>query len=107
MDILQEDVSIEHEATISKVAEDQLFYLMSRGLSEEEATMMVVQGFLEPFTKELPMEYAVETEPPHPAGNGRVGGLNRLTIGAYMGPAAVRPFFCPHEEVKCRNEGRI
>lgn len=60
MDILQEDVAIEHEATISKVAEDQLFYLMSRGLSEEEATMMVVQGFLEPFTKELPMEYAVE-----------------------------------------------
>lgn len=60
MDILQEDVAIEHEATISKVAEDQLFYLMSRGLSEDEATMMVVQGFLEPFTKELPMEYAVE-----------------------------------------------
>ena len=60
MDILQEDVAIEHEATVSKVAEDQLFYLMSRGLSEEEATMMVVQGFLEPFTKELPMEYAVE-----------------------------------------------
>src|SRR5690554_2567330 len=60
MDILHEDVAVEHEATISKVAEDQLFYLMSRGLSEDEATMMVVQGFLEPFTKELPMEYAVE-----------------------------------------------
>ncbi|MFO7264756.1 MAG: Fe-S cluster assembly protein SufB [Bacillota bacterium] len=60
MDILQEDVAVEHEATISKVAEDQLFYLMSRGLSEEEATAMVVQGFLEPFTKQLPMEYAVE-----------------------------------------------
>src|SRR5690625_1325431 len=59
-DILQDDVAIEHEATISKVAEEQLFYLMSRGLTEEEATMMVVQGFLEPFTKELPMEYAVE-----------------------------------------------
>lgn len=60
MDILHEDVAIEHEATVSKVREDQLFYLMSRGLSEDEATMMVVQGFLEPFTKELPMEYAVE-----------------------------------------------
>ena len=51
---------IEHEATVSKVSEEQLFYLMSRGLSEEEATDMIVLGFLEPFTRELPMEYAVE-----------------------------------------------
>ena len=55
-----QDVSIGHEASVSKVGEDQLFYLMSRGLSEEEATTMVVSGFIEPLVKELPMEYAVE-----------------------------------------------
>lgn len=53
-------VTLEHEATVSKVSEDQLFYLMSRGLTEEEATQMIIMGFFEPFTKELPMEYAVE-----------------------------------------------
>ncbi len=52
--------TIEHEATVSKISQEQLFYLMSRGLSEEQATEMIVLGFLEPFTKELPMEYAVE-----------------------------------------------
>ena len=51
---------IEHEATVSKVSDDQLFYLMSRGLTEQEATEMIVMGFIEPFAKELPMEYAVE-----------------------------------------------
>ena len=51
---------IEHEASVSKVNEEQLFYLMSRGLTEEEATKMIVMGFIEPFAKELPMEYAVE-----------------------------------------------
>lgn len=51
---------IEHEAAVSKISEDQLFYLMSRGLSEEEAAEMIILGFLEPFTRELPMEYAVE-----------------------------------------------
>ncbi|MDD4388101.1 MAG: Fe-S cluster assembly protein SufB [Bacilli bacterium] len=51
---------IEHEATVSKVSEDQLFYLMSRGLTEEQALEMIVMGFIEPFAKELPMEYAVE-----------------------------------------------
>ncbi len=54
------DMYIEHEATVSKVNEEQLFYLMSRGLTEEEATQMIVMGFIEPFSKELPMEYAVE-----------------------------------------------
>ena len=54
------DVFLEHEATVSKISEDQLFYLMSRGLSEEEATEMIVMGFIEPFAKELPMEYAIE-----------------------------------------------
>lgn len=51
---------IEHEATVSKVSEEQLFYLMSRGLTKSQATEMIVMGFLEPFTRELPMEYAVE-----------------------------------------------
>lgn len=59
-EVLDSRVTMEHEATVSKVSEDQLFYLMSRGLSEEEATRMIVMGFIEPFTKELPMEYAVE-----------------------------------------------
>ena len=59
--IVENDTSyIEHEATVSKVNEEQLFYLMSRGLTETEATEMIVMGFIEPFAKELPMEYAVE-----------------------------------------------
>lgn len=61
INILQNSTAtIEHEATVSKVSEDQLFYLMSRGLTEEQATEMIVMGFIEPFAKELPMEYAVE-----------------------------------------------
>ncbi|MDV2582086.1 Fe-S cluster assembly protein SufB [Alkalibacillus haloalkaliphilus] len=59
-EVLNENISLEHEAKVSKVSEEQLFYLMSRGISEEEATEMIVMGFIEPFTKELPMEYAVE-----------------------------------------------
>ncbi len=53
-------VSVGHEATVSKIGDDQLFYLMSRGLSEDEANAMIVNGFLEPLTKELPMEYSIE-----------------------------------------------
>ncbi len=60
IEIEEDDVTIGHEASVSKVGEEQLFYLMSRGLSEEEATTMVVSGFIEPLVKELPMEYAVE-----------------------------------------------
>jgi Fe-S cluster assembly protein SufB len=60
IEIDESDVTIGHEASVSKVGEEQLFYLMSRGLSEEEATTMVVSGFIEPLVKELPMEYAVE-----------------------------------------------
>ncbi|ADH98673.1 Fe-S cluster assembly protein SufB [Salisediminibacterium selenitireducens] len=59
-EILNNDITLQHEATVSKVSEEQLFYLMSRGISEQEATEMIVMGFIEPFTKELPMEYAVE-----------------------------------------------
>ena len=60
IEIDEDDVSIGHEASVSKVGEQQLYYLMSRGLSEEEAITMVVSGFIEPLVKELPMEYAVE-----------------------------------------------
>lgn len=59
-EIYNDNISLEHEAKVSKVSEEQLFYLMSRGLDEQEATEMIVMGFIEPFTKELPMEYAVE-----------------------------------------------
>lgn len=59
-EILNDNIILEHEATVSKVSEEQLFYLMSRGLTESEATQMIIMGFIEPFTKELPMEYAVE-----------------------------------------------
>ena len=60
VDAREDDVSMGHEATVSKVSEDQLFYLMSRGLSEDEAMAMVVRGFVEPIARELPMEYALE-----------------------------------------------
>lgn len=60
IEIDEQDVTIGHEASVSKVGEEQLFYLMSRGLSEEESTTMVVSGFIEPLVKELPMEYAIE-----------------------------------------------
>ena len=55
-----DQVNVEHEATVSKIGEEQLFYLMSRGISELEASAMIVNGFIEPLVKELPMEYAME-----------------------------------------------
>ncbi|OQY31990.1 MAG: Fe-S cluster assembly protein SufB [Anaerolineaceae bacterium 4572_5.1] len=60
IEVDEQDVTIGHEASVSKVEAEQLFYLMSRGLSEEEATSLVVSGFIEPLVKELPMEYAIE-----------------------------------------------
>jgi Fe-S cluster assembly protein SufB len=60
MEIEEQDARIGHEATVSKVGEDQLFYLMSRGLTEQQATAMIVNGFIEPVVKTLPMEYAIE-----------------------------------------------
>ena len=74
MEIEESTAQIGHEATVSKVGEDQLFYLMSRGLSEEEATSMIVAGFIEPIIKELPMEYAVEMN--------RLIELNMVEAGA-------------------------
>jgi len=60
VDVREDDVQMGHEATVSKVSDDQLFYLMSRGLTEDEAMAMIVRGFIEPIAKELPMEYALE-----------------------------------------------
>ena len=60
IEVEEDDVAMEHEASVSKIAEEQLFYLMSRGLTEAEASAMIVTGFIEPLVKELPMEYAVE-----------------------------------------------
>jgi Fe-S cluster assembly protein SufB len=60
IEIEEDDVTAEHEASVSKIGEEQLFYLMSRGMSEAEASSMIVTGFIEPLVKELPMEYAVE-----------------------------------------------
>jgi Fe-S cluster assembly protein SufB len=60
MEIEQDDATIEHEATVSKLSEDQMFYLQARGIAEDDATAMIVRGFIEPIVRELPMEYAVE-----------------------------------------------
>ncbi|QXT61967.1 MULTISPECIES: Fe-S cluster assembly protein SufB [Tessaracoccus] len=60
VDVREDDVSMAHEATVSKVSDDQLFYLMSRGMEEDEAMAMIVRGFIEPIARELPMEYALE-----------------------------------------------
>ncbi|HWL07320.1 MAG TPA: Fe-S cluster assembly protein SufB [Planctomicrobium sp.] len=60
IEVMEENVAMEHEASVSKIAEEQLLYLMSRGLTEAEASAMIVTGFIEPLVKELPMEYAVE-----------------------------------------------
>ena len=60
IEIDDEDVTIGHEASVSKVGEEQLFYLMSRGINEEMANTLIVNGFIEPLVKELPMEYAIE-----------------------------------------------
>jgi Fe-S cluster assembly protein SufB len=60
VDVREDDVAMGHEATVSKVSDDQLFYLMSRGLTEDEAMAMIVRGFIEPIARELPMEYALE-----------------------------------------------
>jgi Fe-S cluster assembly protein SufB len=60
IEIEEERVNIGHEATVSKVGDEQIFYLMSRGISEDDAITMIVNGFIEPIVKELPMEYALE-----------------------------------------------
>ena len=60
IEVEEQDVQVEHEASVSRIGEEQLFYLMSRGLTEAEASSMIVSGFIEPLIKELPMEYAVE-----------------------------------------------
>jgi Fe-S cluster assembly protein SufB len=60
VDVREDDVEMGHEASVSKISEDQLFYLMSRGMTEDEAAATIVRGFIEPIARELPMEYALE-----------------------------------------------
>jgi Fe-S cluster assembly protein SufB len=60
IDILEQDVDVGHEATVGRISDEQVFYLTSRGIPEEEAVAMLVNGFMEPITKELPIEYAAE-----------------------------------------------
>ena len=60
MKIYQQNTQVEHEATVSKIGEEQLFYLMSRGIDQMTAETMIINGFIEPIVKELPLEYAVE-----------------------------------------------
>ena len=60
IEVNEDDATITHEATVGKIGEDQIFYLMSRGYTESDALSLIVGGFMDPFTKELPMEYAVE-----------------------------------------------
>ena len=60
VDVREDDVQMGHEATVSKVSDDQFFYLQSRGMAEDEAMAMIVRGFVEPIARELPMEYALE-----------------------------------------------
>jgi Fe-S cluster assembly protein SufB len=86
MEVAERDAQIGHEATVSKIADEQLFYLMSRGLSQEQAMGMIVNGFIEPVTRTLPMEYAV-VEPPDRVADGGLGRLSRPPCD----PAACRP----------------
>ena len=60
MEVHRDDATITHEATVGKIGDEELFYLMSRGISEEDALTMIVLGFIEPLTKALPMEYSLE-----------------------------------------------
>jgi Fe-S cluster assembly protein SufB len=60
IEVAEQESQVGHEASVSRIGEEQMFYLMSRGLSEAEASTMIVNGFIEPLVKELPMEYAVE-----------------------------------------------
>jgi len=71
MEVNEDDATITHEATVGRINEDQLFYLMSRGLSETQALSMIVTGFMEPFTRVLPMEVCGRVQPAHRDGNGR------------------------------------
>jgi hypothetical protein len=92
VDIREDDVSMGHEATVSKISDDQLFYLMSRGLTEDEAMAMIVRGFIEPIAKELPMEYALE--------------LNRLIELQMEGRGRMHPHLAP-PKTKSRRCARL
>ena len=75
VDIREDDVSMGHEASVSKVSDDQLFYLMSRGMAEDEAMAMIVRGFVEPIAKELPDGVRPRAQPAHRAADGRSSRL--------------------------------
>ena len=77
IDMQEDNVTIGHEASVSKIGEEQLFYLTSRGLTDNEASGMIVNGFIEPVAKELPMEFAVETESSDQFADGRFGRLRK------------------------------
>jgi Fe-S cluster assembly protein SufB len=86
IEVSEQDVAVGHEASVSRIGEEQLFYLMSRGLSESEASTMIVNGFIEPLVKELPMEYAVErrrAEPFDSTADGRLGGVESPCISRF------------------------
>ena len=78
IEVEEQDVQVEHEASVSRIGEEQLFYLMSRGLTEAEASRMIVSGFIEPLIKELPMEYAVEMNRLDRAADGRQRRLSEV-----------------------------
>ena len=94
-----------HEATVSKISEDQLFYLMSRGLTEDEAMAMIVRGFVEPIARELPMEYALELNRSDRTANGRSGGLTvSAPATAPETGAFTEPNRCPRSQ---RRQGAL
>ncbi len=78
IEIEEQDVMVGHEASVSRIGEEQLFYLTSRGLTEAEAATMIVSGFIEPLVKELPMEYAVGDEPADRVADGRDRGVGEI-----------------------------
>ena len=116
VDIREDDVSMGHEASVSKVSDDQLFYLMSRGMEEDEAMAMIVRGFVEPIAKELPMEYALELNrliELQMEGRGRLSAPARLRPPRPSRPPSTRPSrttrktICDCDRHCARQRGRL
>ena len=98
----EDDVNVGHEATVSKVGEEQLFYLMTHGLNEEEASKLIVNGFIEPIVKELPMEYAVEMNRLIELADGGLNWLVRTTVTEPAWLTARRERAVALDRVACR-----
>jgi hypothetical protein len=81
----ENQTEVGHEAMVSKVGDDQLFYLMSQGLDESETSSLIVNGFIEPIARELPMKYSIELKPPDPVGDVRQCRLEEHAVGSYSG----------------------